>query len=413
MEPQYFTLLYSKYSPACKRFFDFIQSSGVDLSNILRNVCIDNKKIRERIQKDNKLDIKVVPCILAVYGNGVVEKYEANGALNWLENILSLLQPPPPPPSPAPVYTQATPTFVQQPPVELTEVNEGQEMDDSALYENPAYDTPPLENNRKNRGPPRNELEERYRLRSDPDPNGGYQDMQDERDALAEENKKSPLKPSSGNVDPFVANMRRGRIDGVLYPPPPENKKNNNEPELKRHSRRVEEEDTPGYTPEDNANSSPLQQSEFEPEQPQAQPPTKKKPPRRPAKQLPQLPQQKRYLRSSQPVITNIDDLPDVNELDNATNIENDPVYARHKNPQQPKRIKQGDTGEYIEGDDLYAGDPVDNHREPASTIRTNTKKAVVDPKNTMAKAKAMAQNREQIDSTHPQSNRPMDARRP
>lgn len=103
MEPQHSIFLYSKYSENCKRFVGLVQSSGVDLG--LQMLCVDNEKVRQRIQKSQNMDINQVPCILLIYPNGGVEKYEGSHAFRWVETILSRLMPPrrqPSPPQPPP-----------------------------------------------------------------------------------------------------------------------------------------------------------------------------------------------------------------------------------------------------------------------------------------------------------------------
>lgn len=99
MEPQFSVLLYSKYSSNCKRLMDLMKNSQVDIDSILRlqHLCVDNPKVRERIKKNNQIDVTIVPCILCVYPNGGVEKFDGAYAFNWIENIISKLTPPPPP----------------------------------------------------------------------------------------------------------------------------------------------------------------------------------------------------------------------------------------------------------------------------------------------------------------------------
>ena len=57
-------LLYSKFSQASRKFIETLESSET-LEKHFTLLCIDNKKIRERIEKSSKLNIKEVPCILA------------------------------------------------------------------------------------------------------------------------------------------------------------------------------------------------------------------------------------------------------------------------------------------------------------------------------------------------------------
>lgn len=102
MEPQHSVLLYSKYSQTCNKLFEITNSSGIDFSKILSTVCIDSEDIRKRIKNDKRFGIQSVPCLLLLYINGTVEKYEGPDVFVWTTNIISRLNPPPPPPPPLP-----------------------------------------------------------------------------------------------------------------------------------------------------------------------------------------------------------------------------------------------------------------------------------------------------------------------
>lgn len=90
MNTQLCALLWSKYSPMCKKLLDALQSSPINLTNTigLTLVCIDNEEIRKRIMTANKIDISIVPCVIVVYTNGLVEKYEGIQAAQWCEEIV-------------------------------------------------------------------------------------------------------------------------------------------------------------------------------------------------------------------------------------------------------------------------------------------------------------------------------------
>jgi len=79
-----------------------LSSSPVDLGTAvnLNAVCVDNKEIRERITKANKFEITTVPCILIVYREGAVEKYEGVKAFEWVDETIKMIIPPPPIPPP-------------------------------------------------------------------------------------------------------------------------------------------------------------------------------------------------------------------------------------------------------------------------------------------------------------------------
>jgi hypothetical protein len=113
MNVQYSVLIFSRYSSNCKKLTDMITGSGVDFSP-LQQLCIDNAQVRARIKANKQLDISIVPCILSVYPNGVVEKYEAEHAFSWVEDIIKRFAPPPPPPRP--VVQAPRPVVVQPPP---------------------------------------------------------------------------------------------------------------------------------------------------------------------------------------------------------------------------------------------------------------------------------------------------------
>lgn len=99
MEPQFSVFLYSKYSSNCKRLMDMMRQSGVDFDAQLKLqfLCIDNNQVRARIMSSESMDISVIPCILVIYANGGVEKYEAAHAFKWVEEMIRRLRPPPPP----------------------------------------------------------------------------------------------------------------------------------------------------------------------------------------------------------------------------------------------------------------------------------------------------------------------------
>lgn len=102
MDPQLSVLLYSKYSPMSKKLTAFMQGSQVDFTRAvsLQTLCIDNKQIRERIQKNEQLDITSVPCILVIFPDGGIEKYDGAHAFEWIEQIITKFTPPPQPVQP-------------------------------------------------------------------------------------------------------------------------------------------------------------------------------------------------------------------------------------------------------------------------------------------------------------------------
>ena len=96
MEITYSALFYSKYSNSSNKFLQMLTDSRIDFSKTigLVTVCIDNEKIRKRILNSKNIKIEHVPCILNLYNDGGVEKYEGNDAFKWLEEIISKVNQP-------------------------------------------------------------------------------------------------------------------------------------------------------------------------------------------------------------------------------------------------------------------------------------------------------------------------------
>lgn len=118
-------LIYSKFSQACRKFFDMIEASPSfkEQSNML---CIDNKDVRDRILKSDKLKITEVPSIIRIYqDNGYVEIFEGEKAFKLLSEYIAQEKqnapPPPPPPPPTPPPPQ--PVYHPEPPQEIDDNN--------------------------------------------------------------------------------------------------------------------------------------------------------------------------------------------------------------------------------------------------------------------------------------------------
>jgi hypothetical protein len=73
-------LFWSKYSANSKKIINLMNQYNAKIESI----CIDNEEVRKRIAKDEKIGISVVPTILALYQNGVIEKYEGEKAFELL-----------------------------------------------------------------------------------------------------------------------------------------------------------------------------------------------------------------------------------------------------------------------------------------------------------------------------------------
>ena len=83
-------LFYSKYSVSSKKLTDFINSSGLDTNLInLQNVCIDNEEVRKRILNNKQIGITSVPCLLLIYQDGGIEKYDGDVIFRWFEEIVN------------------------------------------------------------------------------------------------------------------------------------------------------------------------------------------------------------------------------------------------------------------------------------------------------------------------------------
>lgn len=95
---KYSILLYSKYSTQSKHILDLISTSGVSFEKTVNLLCVDSRAVRARILANKKINVQYVPCILTVYSNGFVEKYDGPNAFNWIKEVISQLKPPPPPP---------------------------------------------------------------------------------------------------------------------------------------------------------------------------------------------------------------------------------------------------------------------------------------------------------------------------
>lgn len=88
-------LLYSKYSVSSKKLMDFITSSGIDLTSLikLQLLCIDNEEVRKRIIKNKQIGITSVPSLLLIYPDGGLEKYDCEAVFKWFEQVIKKITP--------------------------------------------------------------------------------------------------------------------------------------------------------------------------------------------------------------------------------------------------------------------------------------------------------------------------------
>lgn len=84
-EPELIVLLYSQYSKDCGHFVDTANKYGI---NYITPVCIDNSKIREIV----KSKIKFVPTLLFIFKDGIVDTYQGEKAMLWLDNAIRPIQ---------------------------------------------------------------------------------------------------------------------------------------------------------------------------------------------------------------------------------------------------------------------------------------------------------------------------------
>jgi hypothetical protein len=83
MNNQFYVVVYSKFSKHCKKFMDTLNKLNIGLN--INYLSVDNPTSRNRILSNKKLNIKNVPCILAVFPEtGNVDVYEGNDSFIWL-----------------------------------------------------------------------------------------------------------------------------------------------------------------------------------------------------------------------------------------------------------------------------------------------------------------------------------------
>ena len=115
---------------------ELVNKCPYDLGKLIKlnTVCLDNEKIRKRINESQQIKIERVPSILVVdEKNGGIEKYEHSKALEWLNEVCIKLEnkfnpppphPPPPPTQPQQVFVQPLPQKLPEPPTEQVYVSE-------------------------------------------------------------------------------------------------------------------------------------------------------------------------------------------------------------------------------------------------------------------------------------------------
>lgn len=120
--PEHLVVLYSKYSPQCRRILQVYDEHSMDY---IRLICIDNANIRKRISA-SKLGISTVPCVLLVYPDRKVEKFDGQGVMDWImqqirQNTPHSINTPVPQPEETEYYQQTAPSQPQQPQPQYTD----------------------------------------------------------------------------------------------------------------------------------------------------------------------------------------------------------------------------------------------------------------------------------------------------
>lgn len=159
IENYYTVLLYSKYSEFSKNLIKQIENSSFDFVNKknLSTVCIDNDEIRSRILASNNMDIKNVPCILIIYEDGVVEKYEGDDAFKWVEDSILKNQEQSPITQPMGQQLMGQQQMGQQ----QYQQPIGQQQYQQPMVQQPQYETQPqIQTERHRRMPPQREVPE-------------------------------------------------------------------------------------------------------------------------------------------------------------------------------------------------------------------------------------------------------------
>lgn len=326
MEPQFSVFLFSKYSQACKNLFDRIANSGIDfdkeVGSKLQLLCIDNEKVRRRVQDHKKLEITVVPCILSIFQNGVVEKHEADHAFSWIDNLIQKIK------LSQPINQHMNPNM----PMMNPNMNPNMPMMNQPMN--------PNMNPNMSQSMPQPINQNMPQPMSQPMPQPMNQNMHQPINQNMHQN--IPIQPKGKN--------RMMRREPIHIDP--------------------EEEEESVQVP--------------------------KKVPSRMKKitKNPDIPEQTTDLNLD-------DDLPEENT-------------DRHKTLPQPKRIRDVESGDYIEDESFFADEAVDNRREPSNVLRKKSeRKQSVDPNNIANKAKSIAQGREDIEiEMNSTAKRPMDVRR-
>jgi len=85
-EPESLIVLYSKYSRACNDVLELYNQAPVEF---MKFICVDNVTTRQRLLSSKRLRITSVPCVLLVYPDGTMEKFEEGDVSGWLQSQIA------------------------------------------------------------------------------------------------------------------------------------------------------------------------------------------------------------------------------------------------------------------------------------------------------------------------------------
>lgn len=86
MDTTLWILVYSKFSPYCRKLLSVIDNSNIPIN--FKMLDIDNSKIRKLIKNNQTIDIKYVPCIVSINSLGEASKYEAGKAFELIYQLI-------------------------------------------------------------------------------------------------------------------------------------------------------------------------------------------------------------------------------------------------------------------------------------------------------------------------------------
>ena len=84
-------LFYSNFSNSSRIFLDLVTQYNLD--KYIKFICIDHKKFRDKLKRSSILKIDKVPCLLKLYEQGTVEKYDDKAVFEWLGNLIDATTP--------------------------------------------------------------------------------------------------------------------------------------------------------------------------------------------------------------------------------------------------------------------------------------------------------------------------------